>query len=170
MNLIALRLSLIIAGLGASFWAGWEWRDRSADLAESEGQTAQANVAVQQINQARDAERATATDLATIGAKHEKDRTAAAAVPDAVVADLRAGNLRLRDGWASCETQRLSDAAAGAGQRDAAALGREQFAGAVVRVGRDADDQLRACQATVELYQQRINGATIPPATTHPAN
>lgn len=170
MNPIALRLILIVAGLGSSFWAGWEWRDRSADLAESQAQTAQANAAVQQTNQARNVERATATDLAAIGAKHENDRTAAAAVPDAVVADLRAGNLRLRDGWASCETQRLSDAAASAGQRNAAADGREQFAGAVVRVGRDADDQLRACQVTVTLYQQRINGATIAPATTQPAN
>lgn len=170
MNPIALRLILIAAGIAASFWAGWEWRDRSADLAESQPQTAQANAAVQQTNQARDNERATATDLAAIGAKHEDDRTAAAAVPDAVVADLRAGNLRLRDGWASCETQRLSDAAASAGQRDEGADGREEFAGAVVRVGRDADDQLRACQATVTLYQRRINGDTIGAATTQPAN
>ena len=34
-------------------------------------------------------------------------------------------------------------------ERDALAQSREELAGAVVRVGRDADDQLAACQAVV---------------------
>lgn len=163
MNPIALRLILIAAGLAASFWAGWEWRDRSADLAESRIQTQQVTAALDQTNTSRATEQAAAQDLAAIGAKHEEDRTAAAAVPAAVAAELRSGQLRLRDGWAGCETQRLSDAAATASERDAATERREQFAGSVVRVGRDADDQLLACQATVKLYYERF-GATIPTA------
>ncbi len=98
---------------------------------------------------ARSTEHRQAEALADIGAKHEEDRQAAQAVLDAVVADLRSGALKLRDGWASCETQRLTEASADATERDAAAARRDEFAGAVVRVGRDADDQLRACQAVV---------------------
>jgi len=94
----------------------------------------------------------TADTLAAIGETHEQARAAAPAVADAVVADLRAGNLRLRDGWASCETQRLSDASTAARERDAAAERRAEFAGAVVRAGRDADDQLAACQAVIRAY------------------
>lgn len=144
------RVYVAVALIALSFWAGWEWRDRSADLAESRRETKQAGAAVAQVQGARDDEHKQAATMATIGAKHEEDRAAAPAVADAVVADLRAGTLRLRDGWASCETQRLSDAVAGASERDAAAQRREEFAGAVVRVGRDADDQLRACQAVID--------------------
>jgi len=138
--------------VGLSFWAGWEWRDRSADLAQSRQATKQAQAETKAVETARSAEHQQADTLATIGETHEQARAAAPAVADAVVADLRAGNLRLRDGWASCETQRLSDASAAARERDAAAQRRAEFAGAVVRAGRDADDQLAACQAVIRAY------------------
>lgn len=138
--------------VGLSFWAGWEWRDRSADLDQSRQAAKQARAETKAVESARTAEHKQAETLATIGETHEQARAAAPAVADAVVADLRAGNLRLRDGWASCETQRLSDASAAARERDAAAQRRAEFAGAVVRAGRDADDQLAACQAVIRAY------------------
>jgi len=52
---------------------------------------------------------------------------------------------------------RAADAAAAAGERDAAAERRADFAGAVVRAGRDADDQLRACQAVVAADRAGAN-------------
>ena len=145
----AVRLAVFVAWSAAMFGAGWAWR---GDRAEGEGARQQAGASaaqVEQITQTRATEHAQAEVVATIGETHEQDRTAAEAVPAAVAADLRAGNLRLRDGWASCETQRLSEAAAGAGERDAATQRREEFASRVVRIGRDADDQLRACQALI---------------------
>ena len=137
----------LLAGL--SFWAGWEWRDRSADLAESRQEVKQLAGQVEAVQDARQEEQAQAGKLAEIGETHEQDRAAAEAVPAAVVADLRAGNYRLRDELASCETSRLSSAAAAAGQRDAGAVSREEIAGAAIRITRDADDQLRACQAVI---------------------
>ncbi len=131
---------------------GREWRDRSADLAQSRQATKQAQAETKAVETARSAEHQQSDTLAKIGETHEQARAAAPAVADAVVADLRAGNLRLRDGWASCETQRLSDTSAAARERDAAAQRRAEFAGAVVRVGRDADDQLAACQAVIRAY------------------
>ena len=140
----------LLAGL--SFWAGWEWRDRSADLAESRKEAAESRAETAAHVAARTAEHEQADKLAAIGAKHEEDRAAAPAVADAVVAGVRSGDIRLRDGWASCETQRLSEASAAAIERDAATERRAEFAAAVVRVGAEADSQLAACQAVVLTY------------------
>ncbi|MCI2243266.1 hypothetical protein L3067_01405 [Xanthomonas sp. PPL568] len=145
-----LTLAVFVAWTALSFWMGREWRDRSADLATSQQQTAAAQGEANAQADARQVEHTQGQAMADIGAKHEEDRSAAAAVPDAVVADLRAGNLKLRDGWASCETQRLSEASASTRERDAATQHREEFAARIVRIGRDADDQLRAAQAVIE--------------------
>ena len=155
MNRIGIALVALAIWTGLVFWAGSTFTGRGADLKASKKETAQATAVVDQVNQTRATEHTQAATMATIGATHEEDRAAAEAVPDAVVADVRAGDLRLRDGWAGCETQRLSDAAAAAIERDAAAERRADFAGAVVRAGRDADDQLSACQAVVAADRDR---------------
>lgn len=97
-------------------------------------------------------ERKTATNLAAIGDTHEQDRSDAAGVPAAVVAAIGDGSLKLREHWAACETSRLSETAAATFERDAFAQQRKQDQGDLVRVGRDADDHIRACQATVAEY------------------
>lgn len=147
MSRIHLVIAITLAGI--SFWLGWEWRDRSADLSVSLGEAKQAAAAVEQVQAARAVEHDQADTMATIGAKHEEDRAAAPAVADAVVAALRSGALRLRHDLAACHTDLLSQTAAGAVERDAATERREEFASRVVRIGRDADDQLRACQAVI---------------------
>lgn len=149
MNRIAIALIAALAWSGAMFGAGWAWRGDRAETAVATGEAATGKHALQVEQAARATEHEQAEVLADIGAKHEEDRQAAQAVPDAVVADLRIGALKLRDGWASCETQRLAEAAAGTRERDEATQRRDQFAARIVRIGRDADDQLRACQAVV---------------------
>ena len=153
-----VKLAIAVALFLAGFWIGWEWRDRSADVATAETDAAAAQAQTHALELARATEQTAGQTMAGIGAKHEDDRTAAEAVPAAVVADLRAGNLRLRSEWQGCEANRMSDAAAAAGERDALAAERDALAGAVVRVGRDADDQLRACQAVVQADRAAING------------
>ena len=143
----------ILAGIGlflAGCLVGREWRDRSADLAESRQEAKALTSQVEAVQGARTIEQSQGQALATIGAKHEEDREAAEAVPAAVVADLRAGNVRLRQEWAGCETRLLSQAVASTVERDALAAGREEAAGRIVRIGRDADDQLAACQAVIK--------------------
>lgn len=149
MNRTAIVVLIFIAWSIGMFGAGWAWRGDRAEGKEARQEAGASAALVQQVNQVRATEHTQAAAVADIGAKHEEDRIAAATVPAAVAAELRTGQLRLRDGWASCETQRLSDATAAAAERDAAAQRREDFAGAVVRAGRDADDQLRACQAVI---------------------
>lgn len=140
---------------GLVFWAGSTFTGRGADLTASKEETAQATAVVEQVNQSRATEQSKALQLADIGAMHEEDRAAAPAVADAVVADLGSGALRLRNDLAACHTDRLSQAAASAGQRDAAPDLGVTLAGPAVRIGRDADDQLRACQAVIAADRAR---------------
>ncbi|MET4680444.1 lysis system i-spanin subunit Rz [Stenotrophomonas rhizophila] len=148
--MIRLYALLAAVAIALSFWAGWSWRGDRAEGAEARKQAGASAAVVEQVNKARATEHTQADTMATIGAKHEEDRAAAPAVVDAVVADLRSGALRLRNDLAACHTGLLSQAAAGTLERDAATQRREEFAGRVVRIGRDADDQLRACQAVIQ--------------------
>lgn len=143
-----LALAWLLSLLGA-FWAAWSWRGDIATVTETRAELKQSKGEAKAVEQARAVEQGKSAALADIGEGHEQDRQTAEGVPDSVVADLRNGNYRLRDELASCETRNLSSAAATASQRDAGAVNREEIAGAAVRIARDADDQLRACQAVV---------------------
>ncbi|MBB5875881.1 hypothetical protein [Xanthomonas sp. 3498] len=154
MNRILLILGAVLLWSAAMFGAGWSWRGDRAQGATATRDAGDAKGEAAAQADARQTEHTQGQAMADIGAKHEEDRTAAAAVPAAVVADLRAGNLKLRDGWASCETQRLSEASASTRERDAATQYREEFAARIVRIGRDADDQLRAAQAVIKADRE----------------
>lgn len=149
MNRIAIAVAAFMLWSGAMFCVGWAWRDDRAEGTEARQQASTSSAQVQQVNQIRATEHAQAETLANIGAKHEEDRATAEAVPAAVVADLRAGRLQLRDDLATCNTARLSEAVAGAVERDAQAQLRAEVAGDLVQIGRDADDQVRACQSVI---------------------
>lgn len=149
MNRAAIAVLAFIVWSAAAFGAGWAWRGDRAEGVEARQQASVSAAQVDQVNETRATEHHQAETMADIGAKHEEDRAAAPAVADAVVADLRSGALRLRNDLAACHTDLLSQTAAGALERDAATQRREEFAGRVVRIGRDADDQLRACQAVI---------------------
>jgi len=147
--MIRLYALLAAAAIALSFWAGWSWRGDRAEGAEARQQAGASAAVVEQVNKARVTEHTQADTMAIIGAKHEEDRAAAETVPAAVVAELRAGTVRLRHDLAACHTGRLSEAAAGAVQRDAPADLGVTVAGPAVGIGRDADDQLRSCQAVI---------------------
>lgn len=149
MNRTLIAVLAFVAWSAAMFSAGWAWRGDRAEGAEARQQASTSTTVVEQVNQTRAAEHTQADKLATIGAKHEEDRAAAETVPAAVVAELRAGTVRLRHDLATCHTGRLSEAAAGAAQRDAPADLGVTVAGPAIGIGRDADDQLRACQAVI---------------------
>lgn len=156
MNRTLIAVLAFVAWSAGMFGAGWAWRGDRADGVEARQQASASTAVVEQVNQARAEEQSNALLLADIGAKHEEDRAAAPAVADAVVADLRSGALRLRNDLAACHTDLLSQTAAGAVERDAATQRREEFAGRVVRIGKDADDQLRACQAIVAADRAEV--------------
>ncbi|UXB42247.1 hypothetical protein K7569_10850 [Stenotrophomonas maltophilia] len=156
MNRIAIAVGTFALWSGAMFGAGWAWCGDRAERTAATQRAAGAEAVANQVSQTRAVEHRQADSMATIGAKHEEDRTAATAVPAAVAAGVRDGSLQLRDDLATCNTARLSQAVAGAVERDQAAQLRAEVAGALVQIGRDADDHVRACQAVIEA--DRIPG------------
>ncbi|WP_426805373.1 lysis system i-spanin subunit Rz [Stenotrophomonas sp. SrG] len=156
MNRIGIALMALAIWTGLVFWAGSTFTGRGADLKASKKETAQATAVVDQVNQTRATEHTQAATMATIGAKHEEDRAAAPAVADAVVAGVRDGTLQLRNDLATCHTTVLSRAVAGAVERDAGAQLRAEVAADLVRIGRDADDQVRALQAVVAADRAEV--------------
>jgi hypothetical protein len=154
MNRILIAITAFVVWSGLAFGAGWLWRGDRAETVQATQVATSAKGEARAQATARTQEHQQAATLAEIGDKHEQDRQAAQAVPDAVVADLRAGNLQLRDDLATCSTARLSDSVTGAIERDAHAQLRGEVAGAVIQVGRDANDQLRAAQAVIKADRE----------------
>jgi len=156
MNRTLIILLAIAVWSAGMFGAGWAWRGDRAEGVEARQQAGVRAAQVEQVNQTRATEHTQADTMATIGAKHEEDRAAAETVPAAVVAELHAGTVRLRHDLATCHTGRLSEAAAGAVQRDAPADLGVTVAGPAIGIGRDADNQLRACQAVVAADRAEV--------------
>lgn len=156
MNRTLIAVLALVAWSAGMFGAGWAWRGDRAEGVEARQQAGASAAVADQVNQARATEHTQADTMAIIGAKHEEDRAAAETVPAAVVAELRAGTVRLRHDLASCHTGHLSEAAAGAVQRDAPADLGVTVAGPAIGIGRDADDQLRACQAVIAADRAEV--------------
>lgn len=111
----------------------------------------------QAAEHAQAVERAIVVAVGGVAAAFEEELRNAKDRSDSVIADLRAGNLRLQQRWAGCETQRLSDAAAAAVEPDAAAGDREESAGRIVRAAAQCDAQVRGLQALVTGWREQMN-------------
>jgi len=101
---------------------------------------------------ARDAEHRQAQAIAAIGARYEQDKTHAKEQADRVIADLRAGTLRLRQQWtcAPAAAAQVPGAAAGTGRTDGDAELRATGAGDLVRLAAQCDAQVRGLQAALQ--------------------
>lgn len=95
-------------------------------------------------------ELASAKALAEIEAQHEKELQDAKSKSDRVIADLRAGTLRLRKQWQCPATAAGVSTPAARGSVAAGATDdRDQSAGRIVRAAAEADAEIRALQAIV---------------------
>jgi len=93
-------------------------------------------------------ERANTRAANDLAARYEKEKADAQAVSDRVVADLRAGTVRLHARWeAAAATAELSSAAAAASQPDGGAAGRFESAGRAIGAADQCDAQVRGLQA-----------------------
>jgi GTP1/Obg family GTP-binding protein len=105
-------------------------------------------------------ERQAAKALAEVAAQYEQDKRNAQVAQERVVADLRAGNLRLRKLWeAERATDELADAATAARHADELAQLRREAAGRIVRVGAEADAQVRGLQKVVRKDREVLEAA-----------
>src|SRR5690348_15139366 len=122
----------------------------------AEERAAQLGANLKASEKARAQEQAQAETVQAIAQQYEQDKNDAQAKADRTIAELRAGNLRLRDQWA---TQRLaSEAAARASEPDAAANGCTGVAldlfRAVDPVVERQDSQIRQLQAILRAERQ----------------
>lgn len=106
---------------------------------------------------AREAERKQAEAIAAVADQYAKDMADAQAQADMLVADLRAGNVKLHKRWqAAIATAELSGAVQSAAELDAAARDREESAGRAIAAARAADDQIRGLQGVILAYQEAM--------------
>lgn len=140
--------------MALSFAAGWSWRGSRADAAINKAALAQSKAETAAQADARAAEHASARRANEIAESYERGKQDAQVTSDRIAGDLRAGNLKLRDAWAGCETQRLSDAAASASKPDAGADDRAASASRIVRAAAEADAQIRGLQALVKADRE----------------
>ncbi|WP_057659289.1 lysis system i-spanin subunit Rz [Pseudoxanthomonas dokdonensis] len=119
-----------------------------ADSAEARAVAAEQ--ALSQAKTALEVERAASERLAGIAATYESERDEIETQSSQLVADLRAGNVRLRKLWeAQAATANLSAAAASAASADGGARDRAESAGRIVRAADQCDAQVRGLQAVV---------------------
>lgn len=158
IRLLAGAVIVLLLALGWSLWRAEVHKGAATEAANS-ARVAAASAAA--IGDVLARERAEASTMDTIGREHEQDRREAEQVAADVAADIGAGTLRLRKQWAACETARLAEASASTRERDALAELRRKDQGDLVRIGRDADDHIRACQAVIEASRLAGGGAPI---------
>lgn len=152
MTRIYAAAALLLMAL--SFAAGWSWRGSRAEESSNKAALSQAKAETAAQQDARATEHASAERANEIAESYERGKQDAQVTSDRIAADLRAGNLKLRNEWAGCETQRLSDATASASRIDAGADDRAASAGNIVRVGAECDAQIRGLQALVKADRE----------------
>ena len=161
MNL-SLILALILAtilGLGGAGTAGYRKgkadAERAAKIAMSEhlAEDREAErVATKAANRYKDA---LATAQNAVSAAYEKGKADAEANAKRVVADLRAGNLVLRDRWTSCQASSgLPRPTPDTSEPDARTADRDESSGRIVQAAAQCDTQVKGLQSLLRLERQ----------------
>jgi len=145
-----------IAG-GVGYWQGGKHATTAADLAMNEHLAADLTAEVNNRIAANRLERDLAKAQADASEAYEKGKKDAEATSTAVVAALRAGNLRLQHRWSGCEAELLSSTAAATAEPDAATRNREESAGRIVRAAAQCDAQVRGLQKLLMLEREHLN-------------
>ncbi len=161
-----------ILGIALVIWfhgAGWGEKRKAIELAEVKAQHAQtlqdiAGKAAKAYEKALQRERAIADVVAEAEAVYEDKRyEIAQTARDSVLADIRAGRLRVRNDQARCPVPAAGQTAATAGERDGQADSGGQTAAAAVGIGAEADAQLEACQAVITAYTSAADTGSAKP-------
>lgn len=157
-----LKIVGAIVGIGAAFWAG-HYVAYLAGVSKLEQANAQfskeraslAESSAEAIRKQQAAEQSQAKAIQAAAANYEQGKSDAQATADRDLADLRTGNLRLRDQWATCRnTAAVVSAAAAANQPD----GQDGLrAASAVRIVRAVEQ----CQSQRDSLQEALLGERI---------
>lgn len=147
-------LALLLAG---SHYLAYDYGTKIGDIAvakagreKAAAEAAASKAWADAVEAIRKAEQDNAYQLAQVGQQYERDKNDAVAKERAVTAAVRAGAERLRKHWTCPEAQ----PGAAPGEPDAAADLRAADSGRLVRIGSEADAQIRGLQAVIEQYQE----------------
>lgn len=155
---ILAAVGLVAAVFVGGLWLGHEWRDRACDLTISDIQRGAEKAAREASEAARAKEKGLLKQITDIEAqRHEEDKTAEAE-RDRLLADIRAGQLRLRDRFTCPE--HVPGAATGTGGGDAGTEGglRREDAEFFISIAAEADQvtrQLQACQSILRSEREQ---------------
>ena len=162
MNLTLSAILGLALALGASLVGNYVQHNKAVALAavvkkdKAEADTALAQAETHATQAARAVEMVQAAKQAEIAESYEQGKSDAKANSTRVTAGLDDGTIKLREGWAACETDRLSDTAANLAKSDAAARWRYGSTGRIIG-GADQDAaQIRALQAALLADRQAI--------------
>lgn len=148
----ATIVAVIAYSIGA---ASGDRRAAKAELALSHMERDAAYQLAEEQAKARALERAKAAAVAKVAEEYEREKADAQAKSEAVVAGLRAGTVRLRQHWqaavATCDVSRDS---ATARHADEIAQLRAESAARIIRVGAEADAQVKALQEAYEALRR----------------
>ena len=162
MNL-SLILALILAtilGLGGAGTAGYHKgkadAERAAKIAMSE-HLAEDREAERVATEAADRYKdALATAQNAVSAAYEKGKADAEATAKRTVADLRAGNLVLRNRWTACQASPdVPTAPAAPSEPDAGTADQAESAGRIVQAAAQCDAQVRGLQELLLLERKQ---------------
>lgn len=150
---------LVVAAFvgGVGYWRGGMHATTAAELTMSEHLADDRKAEADHKDKIRKLEQDLATAQAGVSEAYEKGKKDAEAIGTAVTVDLRAGNRRLQQRWAGCETKRRSDSTAAASKLDAVARDREESVGRIVRAAAQCDAQVRGLQKLLILEREQLN-------------
>lgn len=163
--LLASVFALVALALGTSI--GWIEGERfgytrgidhgNAQVASLQAQIAQANTKA--LAAARSAENAQADAIAAAATHYERGKADANADANAVIAGLRAGDIKLRDDWTPTIIAGVPPTAAAIAGIDAAERRRQESAGRIVGAAEQCDAQVAGLQQVIRSYLAIINGS-----------
>ncbi|MGE7139153.1 hypothetical protein ACQKIE_16120 [Luteibacter sp. NPDC031894] len=156
MNLkLIAYLGVSAALFGAGYYVAHLSGERDLAKATSAWDTARADLETKRADAEkaqRLAEQGQAEALSKAASSYQKGKDDAKQAADKAVADLTAGNRRLRDQWATCQASSAAVSSAGAGQRaDGEDRLREESVGRILRA-------VGQCQAQRDALQEALMG------------
>ncbi|WP_156803338.1 hypothetical protein [Frateuria aurantia] len=152
-------IALVLAVAGVSWHDIHETRAAAKAIAARDDAHA-ANVQLQLTLQT---ERNNTAAANAVAAQYEKDKAHAEQTATSIAADLRAARIRLRPVWRCPAATAVPAASTGTGQPHAVTDVQAAAAAAVVRVGADADAQVKALQAFIRSQQPAAAGTASQP-------
>ena len=156
-HILGVLIYTAIVGLIGHAVGEWQGNKRAAkaELALSHLERDSAYRLAEEQAKARAEEQAKAAAVAKVAEQYEREKADAQAKSEAVVAGLRAGTVRLRQHWqAAVATCELSAGSAAARHADEITQLRAESAARIVRLGAEADAQVRALQEAYEALRR----------------